>query len=63
MTNRKGISFAWALLEAHRDELEIFDARMPLFWRREVAAQYNTERCNGKARIVRVEIYKKKTKR
>jgi len=37
----------------------IVDARLPLFWRRTVAQQFNENKLGGAGRVVRVEIHEK----
>ena len=42
--------------------MALFDARLPLFWRRKVAVDMNRERCGGLGEIVQVSIVKRKRK-
>lgn len=57
---------AYAIVETTprtgRKELALFDARLPLFWRRKVAVDMNRERCGGLGEIVQVSIVKRKRK-
>jgi hypothetical protein len=44
----------WAVLDG--DDLALMDGRLPLFWLKTVARDYNHERLLGKGRIVRVVV-------
>lgn len=46
-----------------KKELALFDARLPLYWRRAVAAKVNSERCGGLAEVVQVTIRKRARRR
>lgn len=45
---------AWAVLDG--DELALTDARLPLFWRDDVAERYNATTLGGTGLLVRVLV-------
>jgi hypothetical protein len=58
---------AYALIQTDprtgKTDLALFDARLPLYWRRHVAEAVNKERWGGEAEIVQVTIRKRGKRR
>lgn len=50
---------AWVVLDDGR--LALVDGRLPLFWLRSVAVQFNRERMNGLGTVARVAVSKVRT--
>lgn len=51
---------AWAVLDDGR--LALVDGRLPLFWLRRVAVEFNRERLNGLGTVARITVAVGKSK-
>jgi hypothetical protein len=57
---------AYAILDVYtskKKELALFDARLPIYWKRSVAVDVNNARMSGHGEIVQVTIRKRGKKR